>query len=67
MDLSLYGGARGIFLTDLLRDLRKPIVTTAHTVLPNPEPDRRLAMAEICELSDAIVVTARRPGRRRTC
>lgn len=55
-EFGIFGGARGIYIADLLRDLRKPVVTTAHTVLPEPEPDRRRAMVEVCELSDAVVV-----------
>jgi glycosyltransferase involved in cell wall biosynthesis len=55
-EFGIFGGPRGIYIADLLRDLRKPVVTTAHTVLPEPEPDRRAAMAEVAEFSDVIVV-----------
>jgi glycosyltransferase involved in cell wall biosynthesis len=55
-EFGIFGGPRGLYITDLLRDLKKPVVTTAHTVLPDPEPERRRAMAEMAELSDAIVV-----------
>jgi glycosyltransferase involved in cell wall biosynthesis len=59
-EFGIFGGARGIYVSDLLRDLRKPVVTTLHTVLPEPEPDRREALAEVCELSDAVVVMSRK-------
>ncbi|MHB8895611.1 MAG: glycosyltransferase family 4 protein [Candidatus Geothermincolia bacterium] len=55
-EFGIFGGARGSYITDLLRDLRKPVVTTAHTVLPDPEPDRRKALADVCALSDAVIV-----------
>lgn len=55
-EFGIFGGQKGIYITDLLRDLRKPVVTTAHTVLPDPEPDRLEAMVEVCRLSDAVVV-----------
>jgi glycosyltransferase involved in cell wall biosynthesis len=55
-EFGIFGGPKGIYVTELLRDLRKPVVTTAHTVLPDPEPDRREAMVEVCALSDAVIV-----------
>lgn len=59
-EFGIFGGSRGIYITELLRDLRKPVVTTAHTVLPNPEPDRREAMVEVCKLSDAVIVMSQK-------
>ena len=59
-EFGIYGGPKGIYIADLLRDLRKPVVTTAHTVLPDPEPDRAAAMGEVAEFSDAIVVMSRK-------
>ena len=59
-EFGIYGGPRGIYVADLLRDLRKPVVATVHTVLPDPEPDRLRAMNEVAELSDAIVVMSRK-------
>ncbi len=55
-EFGIFGGPRGSYVTDLLRDLRKPVVTTAHTVLPDPEPQRRKVLAEVCSLSDAVIV-----------
>jgi glycosyltransferase involved in cell wall biosynthesis len=59
-EFGIFGGPRGSYVTDLLRDLKKPVVTTAHTVLPDPEPDRRKAMVEVAALSDSIVVMSRK-------
>jgi len=55
-EFGIFGGPRGIYIADLLRDLRKPVVTTFHTVLPDPDPERREALVEVAELSDALVV-----------
>lgn len=41
-----------------LEELRKPVVTTMHTVLPRPSPSIRAAVRSISELSDEVVVMA---------
>ena len=41
-----------------LEDLRKPVVTTMHTVLPRPVPSVRDAVRAIAELSDELIVMA---------
>jgi predicted GH43/DUF377 family glycosyl hydrolase/glycosyltransferase involved in cell wall biosynthesis len=41
-----------------LEELRKPVVTTMHTVLPRPSPSIREAVRGISTLSDEIVVMA---------
>ncbi len=55
-EFGIFGGPRGIYVADLLRDLKKPVVSTFHTVLPEPDEQRKRAMMEVAELSDAIVV-----------
>jgi predicted GH43/DUF377 family glycosyl hydrolase/glycosyltransferase involved in cell wall biosynthesis len=45
-------------LSDLLDTLRKPVITTLHTVLPNPSPSVRDAVRAIAERSDEMVVMA---------
>ena len=55
-EFGIFGGPRGIYIADLLGDLRKPVVTTVHTVLSDPDPERRDALVEVAELSDALVV-----------
>lgn len=44
------------FTPKLLDALDKPIVTTLHTVLPQPRPDIREAVQRLCEASAATVV-----------
>jgi predicted GH43/DUF377 family glycosyl hydrolase/glycosyltransferase involved in cell wall biosynthesis len=45
-------------LRGFLEELRKPVVTTMHTVLPRPSPSVRDAVRGIAELSDEIIVMA---------
>lgn len=59
-EFGIFGGPMGIYIADLLRDIKKPVVTTVHTVLEDPEPERREALIEVAELSDAIVVMSER-------
>ena len=59
-EFGIFGGPCGIYVTDLLRDLKKPVVTTIHTVLPDPTRERRDALVEVAELSDALVVMSRK-------
>jgi len=40
----------------LLNALHKPVVTTLHTVLPQPRPDIRVAVRELCARSTRVVV-----------
>jgi predicted GH43/DUF377 family glycosyl hydrolase/glycosyltransferase involved in cell wall biosynthesis len=45
-------------LRGFLEELRKPVVTTMHTVLPAPSPSIRETVRNIDELSDAVIVMA---------
>jgi predicted GH43/DUF377 family glycosyl hydrolase/glycosyltransferase involved in cell wall biosynthesis len=45
-------------LRPFLEELRKPVVTTLHTVLPIPSPTIRAAVRAITELSDEVIVMA---------
>ncbi len=42
----------------LLEALRKPLVTTLHTVLPQPRPDIRAAVRDLCTHSACVIVMA---------
>ena len=46
------------YLSAFLQELRKPVVTTLHTVLPKPSASMRKAIRSISELSDEIIVMA---------
>jgi glycosyltransferase involved in cell wall biosynthesis len=55
-EYGIFGGPAGSHILHLLRGLKMPVVTTLHTVLREPNPDQRLVMEEIAELSDRLVV-----------
>ena len=55
-EYGIFGGKAGGHILALLRELRMPIVTTLHTILAEPNPLQRVAMSEIAELSERIVV-----------
>jgi predicted GH43/DUF377 family glycosyl hydrolase/glycosyltransferase involved in cell wall biosynthesis len=65
-EFGLYGVWRGEgsaspyedHLRPFLEELRKPVVTTLHTVPPKPSPSIRDAVRSITELSQAVVVMA---------
>jgi predicted GH43/DUF377 family glycosyl hydrolase/glycosyltransferase involved in cell wall biosynthesis len=45
-------------LRPFLEELRKPVVTTMHTVLPRPSPSMRGAVRAIADLSNEVIVMA---------
>src|SRR6202050_2462571 len=55
-EYGIFGGPAGSHILHLLRGLKMPLVTTLHTVLREPNPDQRLVMEEIAELSDRLIV-----------
>ncbi|HEY0396067.1 MAG TPA: glycosyltransferase family 4 protein [Candidatus Elarobacter sp.] len=55
-EYGLFGGDDGAWLLELIARVRKPVVTSLHTILPDPSPEHlRLARA-LCAASTAIVV-----------
>ena len=55
-EYGIFGGPAGVFLLDLVRELRMPLVTTLHTVLANPNASQRAVMDELTTRSDRLVV-----------
>jgi len=66
-EFGLYGVHEGGTYRDhfvpFLRGLRKPVVTTLHTVLPQPEAWMRESIRSICELSTEVVVMVETAAR----
>ncbi len=66
-EFGLYGvwkdGVYEDHLRPLLLELRKPSVTTLHSVLPDPPPSMRDAVRSIAEHSDELVVMAHTAAR----
>ncbi len=55
-EFGLYGGADGEFIIPFLKKLQKPVVTTLHTIMPNPEPNKIRIVKEIFKYSSQVVV-----------
>src|SRR5690606_40129473 len=55
-ECGIFGGPAGAHLTELLRAVEKPVVTTMPTVLKEPASEYEAAPRALIELSDAIVV-----------
>lgn len=58
-EYGLFGGERGSMLLDFLAMLRKPVVLTMHTTLPEPDTTMRYVTRELCNRSDEVVVLAK--------
>ena len=59
-EYGIFGGKAGSHVLALVRELRMPVVTTLHTVLPEPGPHHRDVMNELIELSERVVVMSSR-------
>jgi polysaccharide biosynthesis protein PslF len=55
-EYGLFGGDDGEWIVELIAGVRKPVVTSLHTVLPDPSPDHLRLARVICATSSAIVV-----------
>lgn len=57
-EFGIFGGEDGSYIIHLLRSLKKPVVTTFHTILAEPTPGQKKTFIRICELSTLVVVQA---------
>jgi len=55
-EYGIFGGTCGSHILALLRRLRRPLVTTLHTVLKEPDEQQHRVLQEIGRLSDRLVV-----------
>ncbi|MCX7966520.1 MAG: glycosyltransferase [Syntrophorhabdaceae bacterium] len=55
-EFGIFGGEQGVYITHLLANLKKPVVTTLHTVLKKPEEGYKKVLIEIAKLSQRLVV-----------
>src|SRR3954466_4808005 len=62
-EFGIYGGPAGSHLLTFLREVRRPVVTTLHTVLSEPNADQRMVMEELNHLSNRFIVMAERGQR----
>jgi glycosyltransferase involved in cell wall biosynthesis len=52
----LFGGDNGEWIVDLIALVRKPVIVSLHTVLPEPTPDHMRVVRTICATASAVVV-----------
>lgn len=55
-EFGIFGGPEGLYLTELLAQLKTPVVTTLHTVLPEPSLPYHRALQAVARLSSHLVV-----------
>jgi len=55
-EFGIFGGLHGRGLFRFLERIRKPVVTTLHTVIPAPEPDMRTNLRKLASRSQRLVV-----------
>jgi len=54
-EYGIYGGLDGAEIVDLLKLIRRPILTVLHTVLTHPSPHQQSVMHQIIQQSNALV------------
>jgi glycosyltransferase involved in cell wall biosynthesis len=59
-EYGVFGGRNGSHLLVLLKRVRKPVVTTLHTLLRDPTPGQRAVLMEVCRRSTLVVVMSER-------
>ena len=59
-EFGIYGGMAGDLLLDFLERVKKPVVTTLHTVLQSPDPGQLRVMKELNRLCARFIVMAER-------
>lgn len=55
-EFGIFGGDDGEYILELTSHIKKPLITTMHTVLTNPNSNHRRIIKKLSEQSEAIVV-----------
>ncbi len=55
-EYGIFGGTCGSHVLELLRRLRRPLITTLHTVLKKPNDQQLLVLKDICRIASRIAV-----------
>jgi glycosyltransferase involved in cell wall biosynthesis len=62
-EFGIYGGDAGKYLSVLLSHLKKPVITTVHTILENPSSDYREAFEDVINCSQRMVTMSQKGAR----
>ncbi|MEM2922568.1 MAG: glycosyltransferase family 4 protein [Candidatus Bathyarchaeia archaeon] len=54
-EFGIFGGEDGVYITHLIKNLKKPIVTTLHTILRKPTDSQRKIVCELSEVSRGVI------------
>jgi len=55
-EFGIFGGEYGNYLIPFLQVLKKPVITTFHTVIPKPDDHLKKVVRDIADNSEAIVI-----------
>lgn len=56
-EFGIFGGKYGDYIIPFLKMIKKPVVTTFHSVIENPKKYRKEVVRGICKCSNKVVVT----------
>lgn len=59
-EFGIFGGEHGNHLIPFLELIKKPVVVTFHSVLPNPDKAKKRIVKSLCEKSSAVIVMAKK-------
>ena len=59
-EFGIFGGEDGAYILNLLKNLKKPVVTTLHTILENPSEKQEEILKAIGDSSTLVVVMAQK-------
>ena len=57
-EYGIFGGAHGEYILNFINELKLPLITTLHTVLPNPLPEQKYILQELGQKSEKIITMA---------
>lgn len=66
-EYGIYGGPDGEYILNLVKNLRKPFIMVAHTVLPEPSPNQHRVLNELGARAAALVCMSTRSARLLSC
>ncbi|MEO0293878.1 MAG: glycosyltransferase family 4 protein [candidate division WOR-3 bacterium] len=57
-EFGIYGGPDGEWILLLIKNLKKPVIATLHTILTKPTRNQKRILKEICKVSKEVIVLA---------
>jgi len=59
-EFGIYGGSRGEYILSLLRTIKKPVITTLHTIVPQSSQVEKTIIRDIINYSTYVIVMAKK-------